>query len=194
MNGSGKAAAGHRWLLWGPLLAVAAWLAFFGDKSPMTGAAVGLPTRAAPATQPPSAQATPMAPLPTETAKAETLAALVPRDQLIPQGDAAVAGAAPNFARDPFSARNWNPPPPPPPAAAQPAAPVAPPLPYAFIGKKQEGETWEVYLTRGEQTFVARQGEVLEGNYRIDRIHPPTMTLTYLPLGQEQSLPIGDTR
>lgn len=189
-----RPASNRRWLLWAPLLAVAAWLAFFGDKSPTSGAAVSLPTRPAPAdialpTRAPTAET-----VKPETPKADVLAALVPRERLIPQGQAAAADSG-KAARDPFSARNWNPPPPPPTIAPQPAAaPTAPPLPYAFIGKKQEGETWEVYLTRGEQAFVAREGEVLEGNYRVDRIQPPTLTLTYLPLGEVQSLSIGDTR
>jgi hypothetical protein len=76
----------------------------------------------------------------------------------------------------------------------QAAAPVAPPLPYGFIGKKQEAERWEVFLARGEQTFIAREGEVLEGTYRVDRIDPPALTFTYLPLGQVQTLPIGESR
>lgn len=180
----------RRWLLWGPLLAVAAWLAFFGDKSPTSGAAASLPTRPAPEVAQP-ARTAPAEPKP-EAPKPDLLAALVSREQLIPQGPLAAAEAG-KAARDPFSARSWNPPPPPP-VAAQPAAPTAPPLPYAFIGKKHEGEAWEVYLTRGDQTFVAREGEVLEGNYRVDRILPPTLTLTYLPLGEVQSLSIGDTR
>lgn len=183
----------RRWLLWTPLLAVAAWLAFFGDKSPTSGAAVSVPTRPAAPVATPSAQPAAAPRATPATPAVESLATLVPRDQLIAPAEGASADAA-KLARDPFSARNWNPPPPPPAAPVAAAAPTAPPVPYAFIGKKQEGETWEVYLTRGEQTFVARQGEVLEGNYRIDRIQPPTMTLTYLPLGQEQSLPIGDTR
>ena len=71
---------------------------------------------------------------------------------------------------------------------------MAPPLPYAFIGKKHEADSWEVYLTRGEMTFVAREGEVLEGAYRVDKIQPPTLTVTYLPLGEVQTLAIGDMR
>jgi hypothetical protein len=192
MKWTGKA----RWLLWAPLLAVSAWLAVVGDKSPTSGA-VSLPTRTVPARSPGalSAPATPAA----NTTKAaaavdsDTLLALVPRNQLIPPAAGTTVPDAKATPRDPFSARNWNPPPPPA-TASQPSAPVAPPLPYAFMGKKQEGEAWEVYLTRNEQTFVAREGEVLEGNYRVGKIVPPTMTLTYLPLDEVQTLPIGETR
>lgn len=189
MKASGtKPAAGHRrWWIWLPLLGVGGWLALFGDKSPASDAAVSLPVRAAVS----PAESAPYA-APAPTTGADSLQALVPRDRLIATatGDGTGAPAAP---RDLFSARSWNPPPPPTPVAP-PAAPVAPPLPYTFIGKKHEGDAWEVYLTKGEQTFVVRQGEMLESTYRVDKIQPPTLTLTYLPLDQAQTLPIGDSR
>jgi hypothetical protein len=64
-------------------------------------------------------------------------------------------------------------------------------VPYVVLGKKREGGTWEVYLARGQTIFVAAAGTVLEGSYRVDRIEPPTLSLTYLPLGHRQVLPIG---
>lgn len=184
MKPDGK--ANRRWWLWLPLLAVAGWLALFGDTSPASdAAAVSLPTRTAPA------QANASLPSLAQAAPAEnTLVALLPRAQLIP---APAAGAASAASRDLFSTRNWTPPPAPA-ASSAPPAPVAPPLPYVFVGKKQEADTWEVYLTRGELTFVARQGETLEGTYRVDAIQPPTLSLTYLPIGQVQTIAIGESR
>jgi hypothetical protein len=97
-------------------------------------------------------------------------------------------------ARDLFGAHSWNPPAPPPPPPLPTPPPTAPPVPYTFLGKKQEGDAWEVFLAKGEQTFVARMGSVMEGEWRIDGIAPPTLTLTYLPLGLPQTLSIGDAR
>jgi hypothetical protein len=108
-------------------------------------------------------------------------------------GNAALAAASAS-GRDLFSARSWNPPPPPPPPAQEPAAPVAPPLPYAFLGKKLEAGSWEIYLNKGEQTVIVREGEIVDGAWRVDKIAPPSMALTYLPLGQVQTLPIGEIR
>jgi len=179
----------RRWWVLGPLLAASAWLALFGDKTPES-VAVSLPTRSpAPARVPPAAgPSVPAAPAPRQ----DTLAALVPRSELIPPSDPA---AARESMRDPFSSRSWTPPPPPAPAVPATAQPVvAPPLPYAYIGKKFEGDAWEVYLSRADQTFVAQAGAVLDGGYRVDKIEPPLMTLTYLPLGLVQTFPIGDTR
>jgi hypothetical protein len=189
MSSARQPAGKVRWLLWAPLLAVAAWLAFFGDKSP-SGAAASVPAKAMVAAVPRPASAAPAAGVRMGGAGQE-LAQLVPREQLLPAAAAAAAGAS--QLRDPFSARSWTPPPPPP-APVQAAAPVAPPLPYGFIGKKQEADHWEVFLMRGEQTFIAREGEVLEGVYRVDKIEPPALTFTYLPLGQVQTLPIGESR
>jgi hypothetical protein len=107
-------------------------------------------------------------------------------------GNAALAAASAS-GRDLFSARSWNPPPPAPPAQ-EPAAPVAPPLPYAFLGKKLEAGSWEIYLSKGEQTVIVREGEIVDGAWRVDKIAPPSMALTYLPLGQVQTLPIGEIR
>lgn len=92
-----------------------------------------------------------------------------------------------------FDSQTWNPPPPPPPKPTPPPPPVAPPLPYLVLGKKFEDQSWEVYLARGDQTFIAREKGTLENQYRVDSIKPPTMTLTYLPLNQVQTLTIGGT-
>lgn len=164
-----------RWFLWLALLASAAWLALFGDKAPARGE-ISLPTRA---TSPQVPQAQPAS---------EAMVALVPRKPLASRDAQQVE------TRDPFASRRWNAPPPPPVAAAPAAPPAAPPLPYAFLGKKQEGGDWEVYLARGDHNFVVSAGQVLEQHYRVETIAPPLLTLTYLPLAQQQTLAIGEAR
>ena len=128
---------------------------------------------------------------------------VLPREALIEKAPAkptkpnkvgAIAGLQPNNNiphEALFDSQTWDPPPPPPPKPGPPPPPVAPPLPYVVIGKKLEDQAWEVYLTRGEQTFIARENLVIENQYRVDSIKPPTMTLTYLPLNQTQTLTIG---
>lgn len=175
----------RRWWLWWPLLGLGAWLALFGDKTPSTMPDVSQATR------PASHGKTIAAPAAHGAAAGDgEQFALVPRDQLVPSSGKGVKPKS--AARDLFGARDWNPPPPPPPAVEQAPPPVAPPQPYTFIGKKHEGDSWEAYLIRGEQTFIAREGLVLEGGYRIDKIQPPTLTMTYLPMAQVQTLSIGD--
>jgi hypothetical protein len=115
---------------------------------------------------------------------------LQPRETLIGNGkDAFNAGES-----DAFATRNWTPPPPPPPPpepAPPPPPPSAPPLPFTYIGKALEEGEWEVYLARGDRTWIAHNQDVIDGSYRIESIRPPLMILTYLPLNQVQQLNIG---
>lgn len=189
------AASNRRWWLWLPLLALAAWLALFGDKSAEPDG-LSLPTRRADTPAPAAAHAAP-APAPRPPGREAPAAAgepwltVVPRTVLL--GDAprrAPGAAAPP--RDLFAGRDWRPPAPPPPAAPPPPVPQPPALPYQFLGKKLEAGTWEVYLGKGDETFLARRGAVLEKTYRVDAVAPPHLVLTYLPLGRTQTLPIGD--
>lgn len=189
---STHAGPNRRWVLWLPLLLVGGWLALFGDKSPAGDAAASLPAK--PQAAPVAAQT--MAGAQVERSKAapvEPAFALVPRDQLFARADD-TPNAEKKATRDLFSTRSWNPPPPPPPPEQPAPPPVAPPLPYTFLGKKLEGDAWEVFLAKGEQTFVARASQVIENDWRVDKIAPPTLTLTYLPLGLPQTLSIGDPR
>ena len=98
---------------------------------------------------------------------------------------------------DLFRSQNWNSPPPPPAPVqvamqAAPPTPMAPPIPFKLIGKKLDGEIWEIFLARGNMVFVVRQNDVIEGTYKIGKIAPPSMELTFLPLNQIQTLSIGN--
>ncbi|WP_022982034.1 hypothetical protein [Ideonella sp. B508-1] len=101
------------------------------------------------------------------------------------------AASTPASFKDIFAVRSWQPPPPKV-EPAPPPPPTAPPLPFSFLGKKQQDGHWEVYLGTGSGFVVARQGEKLLDTYQVLRIEPPRLTLRYLPLQQEQSLDIGE--
>jgi hypothetical protein len=79
-------------------------------------------------------------------------------------------------------------------ATAPPPRPVAPPLPYTYMGRITEQGQLSVFLTRNGKPYVARPGAVLDGQYRVDAIEPPLLEFTYLPLAQKQTLNIGTTR
>lgn len=85
-------------------------------------------------------------------------------------------------------------PPPPPVEPPPPPPPTAPPLPYAFMGKFEQGDTLVVILTRGNRVLTASAGETLENVYRIERIEASKVTFTYLPLGTLQSLSTGGSQ
>jgi len=72
-----------------------------------------------------------------------------------------------------------------------PPPPMAPPMPFAYIGKAVADGAWEVYLSRADKTYVVRNQTVIDGTYRVEKIAPPQMSVTYLPLNQVQQINIG---
>ena len=91
-----------------------------------------------------------------------------------------------------FSSQSWEPPPPkvkagPPPP---PPKPVAPPLPYTFAGRMLQDGTVYVFLARGDRVITAKQGDLVEGAYRVDSITETQVGLTYVPLNEKQTLAV----
>ncbi|HEX5357279.1 MAG TPA: hypothetical protein VFW93_13755 [Aquabacterium sp.] len=102
-----------------------------------------------------------------------------------------------------------NPPPPPAPpksvaegAPPPPPPPMAPRFPHAWVGRFNDESLPQAsgasapalavgaraVLTSPQSTWVVRVGDVIEGQWRIDRIQDRTMSLTYLPLQQQQTV------
>ncbi len=82
-------------------------------------------------------------------------------------------------------------------AAAQPAAPAgaaagAPPLPFQFLGRFVDEGKAAYFLQAEGRNVVARVGEKIDDNYRLDGASGDALTFTYLPLNQQQSLVVGD--
>ena len=206
-----KAALKPRHIMLGLALAGAALLVIFGDRTPEGDIAEPAERPAAQAVlvRTPAAAAVAAAarPVPVAAASATStsapasasgkpadagvpILALVPRDVLI--GDADASFGQGQGGAGPFAHQDWTPPPPPPAAPPPPPPPTAPPLPFTFLGKSVGGGAWEIYLARGDRTYVVRdKGAVIDGTYRVDAIAPPVLTLTYLPLNQVQQLNIG---
>jgi hypothetical protein len=99
---------------------------------------------------------------------------------------------------DPFSATA-------PPAPLEPATttinavPPAPtfvaPLPWRVIGKQlADEEGWTVFLAHGNATLVVRTGDMLDDNYRVVAIKPPTLTLQHLKRNIRRTLDIGEAK
>lgn len=84
----------------------------------------------------------------------------------------------------------------PPPVAAKPTPaaerPAAPPLPFKYLGRMDEGETSVLLLSFQGQDIMARTGETVGGRYRVDEIAEASIRFTYLPLNEQQTLKIGE--
>ena len=183
-----KLTTNKRWLLWLPMLALAVWLGLFADKTPNDQWAppkLGALVASKKSTQTPAAA---IAAVKIDSLELDTL---IDRSQLFGSGE-----TKSSISRNLFLSSSWTPPPPPskpsPPIVAP--MPTAPAFPFQYVGKKLEDRVWEVYLSRGDQSFLVREGGTLESTYRIDSITPQRLTVTYLPLGQSQSLSIGESQ
>lgn len=119
----------------------------------------------------------------------DSLPTLKPRPAPYKSLDAALAAELAEKEPPIFHAQTWNPPPPK--VVAKVETPKAPPWPYAYLGKQSAQGEWWVYLILGEDTRLAKKDLVLDGKYRIDRIDPPMMSVTYLPLNEVQTVNIG---
>ena len=181
-----------RWRLWLPLLLGAAALAFFGDKTPVDAV---VPATTMGAQRSPAANGATLAAANHGAVSLSPVPQALPLDLPIDRARLYPLTQSPRPTRDLFAAVSWLPAPAPPaPALPSPAA-TGPALPaLTVVGKKLEAQQWEVYLARGDQTLIVREGTTIDDGLRVDRIAPPTMTLTMLTTGQTMTLNIGEAR
>lgn len=99
-------------------------------------------------------------------------------------------------ATDPFKVVNFSAPvqvapAPPPPAPVVESKPVAPPFPYRFFGQMVgvDGKTL-TFLSRDNALVPIKVGSVLDEVYRIDAMSGKQISLTYLPLNEQISIPM----
>lgn len=132
------------------------------------------------------------APRAAETIKRESLAEIAEFERLLNQkqrpDNAEEIGNA-------FDTISWYAPPPPPPAPPPslpqpPAEPVAPPLPFTYLGhfKNQDLPAPVIILGRADRVYTVSEGEVIDDTYRIGPVTAGILELTYLPLNIKQSL------
>ncbi|SEQ99802.1 hypothetical protein SAMN05421690_100556 [Nitrosomonas sp. Nm51] len=77
-------------------------------------------------------------------------------------------------------------------AKAAPPAPTPPPLQFKYIGKAIQGNKIWVFLAQDGENYIARIGEKIDAQYRLDTVNDESVTLTYLPLNAKQTLTIND--
>ena len=94
-----------------------------------------------------------------------------------------------------FAGHSWyTPPAAPVRKTASPIArkPVAPPLPYKFIGSYEQGENTMYFLTKGDLVYDVKIGDVLDETYSVDSVTDGQLNFTYLPLHTSQGLRLGE--
>jgi hypothetical protein len=179
-------------IVMGLALAVAAGLVLFGDNTPSADIAEPV-ARSSKAPAAASVSAAPAARAGKDGKPQAEVAILrlTPRAELVGESGEATFAAGEGV----FVGQNWNPAPSPSSQAANantpPPPPMAPPMPFTVIGKAVADGVWEVYLARGDKTYVVRNQTIIDGTYRVEKITPPLMSVTFLPLNQVQQINIG---
>lgn len=181
-------AQNKRVLLMLPVLAVAAWLALFGDKTP--DGEVAEPTTTRPAAEPAAA------PVTASEAVAEVPAA-TPVNQAAAEGE--VLRVRPRDAlrgmidgpdvHDLFAPLL----PPQAVAAQQPQEAVQPPppvLPFVYIGREETATRRVYFLEKAGQTFVLAAGDRAEG-FQLETASDRELTLVDLATKTKHVIPIG---
>src|SRR6266853_2399291 len=92
------------------------------------------------------------------------------------------------IAADPFSAQSWLPRHKPAVVSTALPEPVTPPLPYRFAGQFHRESGIEVYVARGEEVFPVKEGDTLDGQYKVDSVSATEVSFIYLPTGTRQTL------
>jgi hypothetical protein len=92
------------------------------------------------------------------------------------------------IAADPFSAQSWLPRHKPAVVTTALPEPVTPPLPYRFAGQFHRESGIEVYVARGEEVFPVKEGDTLDGQYKVDSVSATEVSFIYLPSGTRQTI------
>lgn len=83
-------------------------------------------------------------------------------------------------------------PPAPPSVAISKDAAVAPPLQYVYLGRIEEGGQTQIFLGDADKAFVAKMGAKLPNGWTLESMEAGRLNFSYEPLGQKQTLQIGD--
>lgn len=68
--------------------------------------------------------------------------------------------------------------------------PQAPPMPFRVIGILQSGPRWLIQIERAGEQIVAAKGETIDDVYRVEALSEGEVTITYLPFGERQVVPL----
>jgi hypothetical protein len=73
-----------------------------------------------------------------------------------------------------------------------PASPPPPPIPLKFFGfANQTGEAKRIFLSKGEDVWIAGEGEIVDRRYKVVRISPTSVEIQDLVVsGPPQSIPL----
>ena len=79
-----------------------------------------------------------------------------------------------------------------PPPAAQPSGPPPPPpIPLKFFGfASNPGEPTKVFLSQGDEVFVAAEGQTIDRRYKVVKINPASVEIQDMLSNNKQTIPL----
>ncbi len=75
---------------------------------------------------------------------------------------------------------------------ATPPKPVAPKPPFYFSGLVEEAGLTKAVLVQGNDLIIVAKGDQF-GAYQVEEIDSAKLVVTFLPLGERQNVPLGET-
>jgi hypothetical protein len=72
-----------------------------------------------------------------------------------------------------------------------PGPPPPPPIPLKFFGfASKPGETKRIFLSQGEDVFIAGEGDIVNRRYKVVRIGPSSVEIEDVLNNNRQSIPL----
>ena len=93
-----------------------------------------------------------------------------------------------------FDSVSWRPPAPPAAPPRPPPKPSAPPFAYTYVGGLLDNNVRTAFFEKSERVIALKAGDTVDGVYRVDQMTDKQMQLTYLPLDQRLTVPLGGAR
>lgn len=114
------------------------------------------------------------------------------RQQALAAKDA--SARAPQPQANPFDSVSWRPAAPPAAPPPPPPKPKAPPFPYTYVGGLLDNNVRTAFFEKSERVVALKAGDTVDGVFRVDQMTDKQMQLTYLPLEQPITVPLGGAR
>lgn len=76
------------------------------------------------------------------------------------------------------------------PEPPKPTVPSNPPIPLKFYGFASENNNKQIFLCQGDDVFVAKEGDIVKGRYKVVRVNPNNVEIQDVLGNYSQSIPL----
>ncbi len=76
------------------------------------------------------------------------------------------------------------------PTVTTPVVPTNPPIPLKFYGFASENNSKQIFLSQGDDVFVAKEGDIVKGRYKVVHVNPNNVEIQDVLGNYSQSIPL----